>query len=458
MTPEIKKALDLALEALKKSDGFLYNWHENASDDEADAYATARQLNDQAITAIKQARSAPAQEPVAWLIPGSITTDFELAKANGDKAVALGKISTQQWNPEDHYKDGWRDALESVKRATPPAQPAPVQAIGPLEGLVGYTPPAQPAPVQEPDLAKAYREELDKLSQRNYELRMENTKLKAAPPAQPAPVQEPYGYVSTHTSGLMHFNKTFQGVYTDTATEIVAVYTTPPAQPAPVQEPDLAKAYREELDKLSQRNYELRMENTKLKAAPPAQPAPVQEPYGYVSTHTSGLMHFNKTFQGVYTDTATEIVAVYTTPPAQPAPVQEPDHSDELTIAYMSGVARGKELAAPVKRPQNCGTGYCSCIECVMEPAPVQEPVAWGCNRYIEDDKGFQIGTDEPELAWGKYAPDDNGWWPLYTSPPAQRTWVGLTDEERTEIRRQHYARTLPLMDAVEAKLKELNA
>ena len=51
--------------------------------------------------------------------------------------------------------------------------------------------------------------------------------------------------------------------------------------------------------------------------------------------------------------------------------------------------------------------------------APVPEPVAWGCNRYIEDDNGFQIGTDEPELAWGKYAPDDNGWWPLYTTPPA---------------------------------------
>ena len=28
------------------------------------------------------------------------------------------------------------------------------------------------------------------------------------------------------------------------------------------------------------------------------------------------------------------------------APVQEPDHGDELTIAYMSGVHRGKELAA----------------------------------------------------------------------------------------------------------------
>ena len=23
------------------------------------------------------------------------------------------------------------------------------------------------------------------------------------------------------------------------------------------------------------------------------------------------------------------------------------------------------------KRPPNCGTGYCSCVECVMEPAPV---------------------------------------------------------------------------------------
>jgi hypothetical protein len=39
----------------------------------------------------------------------------------------------------------------------------------------------------------------------------------------------------------------------------------------------------------------------------------------------------------------------------------------------------------------------------------------------------------------------------------AQRQWVELTDEERTEIRREHYARTLPLMDAVEAKLKEKN-
>jgi hypothetical protein len=46
-------------------------------------------------------------------------------------------------------------------------------------------------------------------------------------------------------------------------------------------------------------------------------------------------------------------------------------------------------LAAPVqKRPQNCGTGYCSCIECVMEPAAVQEPVAWmqdSIELYVQD-------------------------------------------------------------------------
>jgi hypothetical protein len=58
-----KEALTLALEALKKSDGFLYNWHENYSDDEADAYAAARQLNEQAIIAAEKALAQPEQEP-----------------------------------------------------------------------------------------------------------------------------------------------------------------------------------------------------------------------------------------------------------------------------------------------------------------------------------------------------------------------------------------------------------
>ena len=106
------------------------------------------------------------------------------------------------------------------------------------------------------------------------------------------------------------------------------------------------------------------------------------------------------------------------------------------------------------------GWQYFECPACGSEgarafPKPEQEPVAWGCNRYIEDDNGFQIGTDEPELAWGKYAPDDNGWWPLYTTPPQRKP---LTDEEIDKIyetkvwdARRSFAR------AIEAKLKEKN-
>jgi hypothetical protein len=147
-----------------------------------------------------------------------------------------------------------------------------------------------------------------------------------------------------------------------------------------------------------------------------------------------------------------------------------------------------------------------------VQSAERGEPVAWGCNRYIEDDNGFQIGTDEPELAWGKYAPDDNGWWPLYTTPPAQpvqepvadaiarylrvcssggmpkklqesvqnlvydaerlgyfkastppaaqRQWVGLTDEEINaffEGMEPNNGFWLSFARAIEAKLKELN-
>ena len=36
--------------------------------------------------------------------------------------------------------------------------------------------------------------------------------------------------------------------------------------------------------------------------------------------------------------------------------------------------AINEALAQPEqKRPQNCGTGYCSCIECVMEPPQRKE-------------------------------------------------------------------------------------
>ena len=59
----MKEALKLALEALKKNDGFLHNWHENYSDDESDHYSTVRQLNKNAIKACEEALKQERKRP-----------------------------------------------------------------------------------------------------------------------------------------------------------------------------------------------------------------------------------------------------------------------------------------------------------------------------------------------------------------------------------------------------------
>jgi len=122
------------------------------------------------------------------------------------------------------------------------------------------------------------------------------------------------------------------------------------AQPAPVQEPVARVCF--EGDEVMWIDEPLES-GTLLYTTPPA--APAQE---FVCS--TGLCHYRKPQQepvawadmevrnrdvGLsWTPGQFHIVPLYTTPPA--SPVQEPDHSDELTIAYMSGVHRGKELAA----------------------------------------------------------------------------------------------------------------
>jgi hypothetical protein len=102
------------------------------------------------------------------------------------------------------------------------------------------------------------------------------------------------------------------------------------------------------------------------------------------------------------------------------------------------------------------------------QPAPVQEHVEFG----IHDKKMmFKVGVQQFTL---DYEPDTQDEFNFMremlihafstfthgvktTQPAAQRPWVGLTNEERTKIRHEHYARTLPLMEAVEAKLHGKN-
>jgi hypothetical protein len=48
-------------------------------------------------------------------------------------------------------------------------------------------------------------------------------------------------------------------------------------------------------------------------------------------------------------------------------------------------------LAQPEqKRPQNCGTGYCSCIECVMEQAKGPSPIP-----LITDEEWAALNAEE---------------------------------------------------------------
>jgi hypothetical protein len=74
---------------------------------------------------------------------------------------------------------------------------------------------------------------------------------------------------------------------------------------------------------------------------------------------------------------------------------------------------------------------------------PEQEPVAW---RY----RGNLHEFDPSDWAEGSVTP-------LYTTPP-QRTWVGLTDEERKEIWWSCEQQTpTTFVKAIEAKLREKN-
>ncbi len=80
--------------------------------------------------------------------------------------------------------------------------------------------------------------------------------------------------------------------------------------------------------------------------------------------------------------------------------------------------------------------------------APVQEPVAWLCHPFGDDD-----------VEYGPYEQCENCI-PLYTTPPAQRQWVGLTDEDVDNFLKATWGRGVTAEDfirAIEDKLKEKN-
>ena len=85
--------------------------------------------------------------------------------------------------------------------------------------------------------------------------------------------------------------------------------------------------------------------------------------------------------------------------------------------------------------------------EALAQPAPVQEPVGYVAENGVVD--------------WNVCAPPILT--DLYTTPSAQRTWVGLTDAERNKLWRDVVKWGDPshddveLMKALEAVMKEKN-
>ncbi len=112
---------------------------------------------------------------------------------------------------------------------------------------------------------------------------------------------------------------------------------------------------------------------------------------------------------------------------------------------YDAGRAVEQALDKKAENARELGLDY--------EPAQ-QEPVAWPCliaeADFSKDTVTLAMQCTDYKVSAGKY-------W-LSNTPPAQRTWVGLTDEEidktyETKVwdARRSYAR------AIEAKLKEKN-
>jgi hypothetical protein len=110
------------------------------------------------------------------------------------------------------------------------------------------------------------------------------------------------------------------------------------------------------------------------------------------------------------------------------------------------------EPVKPAKQVVDChATGVCVQSGLQAEQPAQQEPVAtlWQHGRTGRTRITMPGDITDCDADWFKAAD-------LYTSPPAQRTWVGLTDEERDDIL-DIYITAEGRARAIEHKLKEKN-
>ena len=123
----------------------------------------------------------------------------------------------------------------------------------------------------------------------------------------------------------------------------------------------------------------------------------------------------------------------------------------------------------PVKPAQPCCMNYAAGTTCFSDPRidcphlqpAQQEPVAWmGLLREARDNCKASIVEEGISASRKEYRIDLEARLTaaINTSPPAQRTWVGLTPEQAVDLyKATETDNRMVLIDAIEAKLKEKN-
>jgi hypothetical protein len=231
------------------------------------------------------------------------------------------------------------------------------------------------------------------------------------------------------------------------------------------------------LDKMAENARELGLDYEpccKDQSCPKCKPAPVQ-PVAWM-TQARNFVHVME-----FTEAEAKLygwIPVYTTPPAA-APVQEPDrvrecaqrlveHADFRLGGVLSADSKAKDI--PSKAVSQVKARHLASLRDALAAtpptAPVQEPLS-----ELEKDAAnllfalhdawpyvHQHCTIESKKKAIQALIVKHGEFADLHPPAAQRQWVGLTDEEKRQIfEREDYQGWLDYINAIEAKLKELN-